>query len=272
VTLTQADEEAAVADVGRPGEGGSAQPSGDAGRRAAEDAALRSSLGALADLSNATLDLREMLTQVATFAVRAIPGADGAGLTLLEINRADLIVKSEPFVREIDAIQYSIGEGPCISAAATGETKRSGRLERDPRWPLFGPRAGELGVHSALSLPLQTPSKVLGAMNVYAHAPNTFGARAQELGEAFSVSAALAVQHAQIFEQTIRLADQLRRGLNNRALIDQAIGVLRYQHDESAAKSLHRLRKMSGDQAISVSDVAIAVIKSVGRGPTPTVG
>ena len=32
-----------------------------------------------------------MLTKVATFAVQAIPGADGAGLTLLEIDRADLM-------------------------------------------------------------------------------------------------------------------------------------------------------------------------------------
>jgi GAF domain-containing protein len=220
----------------------------------------------LAELSNATSDLTQMLTQVATFAVRAIPGADGAGLTLLEINRADLIVKSEPFVREIDAIQYSIGEGPCISAAATGETKRSGRLDQDPRWPSFGPRAGELGVHSALSLPLQTSSKILGAMNVYAHAPNSFDSRAQKLGEIFSVSAALAVQHAQIFEQTIRLADQLQAGLNNRALIDQAIGVLRFQYGENAADSLQRLRQMSSDQKVTVTEVAIAVMESAGRG------
>jgi GAF domain-containing protein len=260
-----------VADGSRPGDVGPEEPAGEADRQAAEEAALHSSLGALAELSTATLDLKEMLTQVATFAVRAIPGADGAGLTLLEINRADLIVKSEPFVREIDAIQYSIGEGPCISAAATGQTKRSGRLDRDPRWPLFGPRAGELGVHSALSLPLQTPTKILGAMNVYAHAPDSFGSRAQQLGEAFSISAALAVQHAQIFEQTIRLADQLQMGLNNRALIDQAIGTLRYQHGESAGDSLHRLRKMSVDQHVSVTEIAIAVIESAGRGPRPIV-
>jgi transcriptional regulator with GAF, ATPase, and Fis domain len=269
----QAGKETTVVDASLPGAADPARSAGDSNSRAAEEAALTSSLGALADLSNATLDLKELLTQVATFAVQAIPGADGAGLTLLEIDRVDLIVKSEPFVREIDAIQYSIGEGPCISAAATGQTKRSGRLDRDPRWPMFGPRASELGVHSALSLPLQTPTKILGAMNVYAHAPDSFGDRAQELGETFSISAALAVQHAQIFEQTIRLADQLQVGLNNRALIDQAIGVLRYRYGETAADSLHRLRKMSADQRISVTDIAIAVIGSTGRGdPQPPVG
>src|SRR6478735_4935742 len=89
---------------------------------------LAGSIAALSTLSAGTMGLADMLTQVAALAVQAIPGADGAGLTLLRVNRADLIVKSEPFVRAIDEIQYSIGEGPCISAAATGETKRSGRL------------------------------------------------------------------------------------------------------------------------------------------------
>lgn len=230
----------------------------------AEEDALAGSLEALAQLPT-TLELKEMLTQVATFAVQAIPGADGAGLTLLEIDRADLIVKSEPFVRAIDQIQYGIGQGPCISAARTGQTKRSGQLNEDPRWPIFGPRASGLGVHSALSLPLRTPTKILGAMNVYAHAPNSFDSRAQQLGEAFAVSAAIAVQHAQIFEQTIRLADQLNAGLNNRSLIDQAIGVLRHRYRETAGGALRRLREMSADQHTSVTAVAIAVVESTAR-------
>ena len=89
---------------------------------AAQEDELAQSLAALSRLSSARLSLEDLLTQVATFAVRAIPGADGAGLTLIEADRADTIVKSAPFVREVDDIQYGLGEGPCISAAATGQT------------------------------------------------------------------------------------------------------------------------------------------------------
>ena len=74
-------------------------PEGLPDRTTDEDAVLTGSLEALANLSVGSMDLTDMLTKVATLAVRAIPGADGAGLTLLEIDRADLIVKSEPFVR-----------------------------------------------------------------------------------------------------------------------------------------------------------------------------
>ncbi|MGS0687293.1 GAF and ANTAR domain-containing protein [Nakamurella sp. GG22] len=265
MTFTRVIEGAVVADEYRPDDDARRERAADRGRASAEEATLAASLSALAELSTVPLDLTKMLTQVAKLAVWAIPGADGAGLTLLELDRADLIVKSEPFVRAIDNIQYGIGEGPCISAAATGRTKRSGQLEQDLRWPQFGPRAAKLGVHSALSLPLRTPTKILGAMNVYAHPSNAFSARAQELGETFAVSAALAVQHAQVFEQTIRLANELHAGLNNRALIDQAIGVLRFRDGRTSEDALERLQQMSTEQRRSVTDIALAVVRETGR-------
>jgi GAF domain-containing protein len=241
----------------------------DGAKFEAQDRALASSLVSLAGLTTAPHDLREMLTKVATFAVQAIPGADGAGLTLLEIDRADLIVKSEHFVRAIDDIQYGIGEGPCISAAATGETKRSGLLSKDPRWPLFGPRASELGVHSALSLPLRVSTGILGAMNVYAHAPDSFDERSQRLGETFAISAALAVQHAQILEQTARLIDQLHAGLQGRSLIDQAIGVLRRRHGGTSDEALGILQESSRESDQSLAAVALLVVQDAVRRGRP---
>jgi len=89
-------------------------------------------LSALSRLSAARLGMEDLLTEVATFAVQAIPGADGAGLTLIEAGRADTIVKSAPFVREIDGIQYGLGEGPCISAAAWGSRCVPGRWAVTP--------------------------------------------------------------------------------------------------------------------------------------------
>ena len=164
-------------------------------------------------------------------------------MTLIEADRADTIVKSAPFVREIDDIQYGLGEGPCISAAATGQTMRSGSLGGDPRWPRFGPRAGRLGVHSVLSLPLITADAVVGAMNVYAHAKDAFDERAEQLGELFAVPAAIAVQNAQILAQTQRLAATLQAALTNRAVIDQAIGILMSRSGVSADEAFTRLRE-----------------------------
>ena len=70
---------------------------------------LRESLASLARLSAVQLDLTGLLTRVAEYAVQAIPGADGAGLTLLEKGHQDVMVASTKFVEEVDAIQYGLG-------------------------------------------------------------------------------------------------------------------------------------------------------------------
>ena len=227
-------------------------PAGDAGaqdrtelERGAEEDDLRSGLHGLARLGLVRLPLEELLTQVAELAVRSIPGADGAGLTLLEEGRSNTIVATAEFVQAIDDVQYGIGEGPCITAAAESHTVVSGSLGADPRWRRFGGRVARMGVHSAVSLPLLTPDGVVGAMNVYAHAKDAFDTRAAELGELFAAPAAIAVQNAQVLEQTRRLAAQLTATLETRMVVERAVGIVMSRSGVSEEEALQRLRTLS---------------------------
>ncbi len=132
-----------------------------------------------------------LLAQVAIFAAHAIPGADGAGVTLLRVdrpdNRVEALAASHPFVTQIDEIQYvTLNEGPCITAALERRTVRSGSLGGEKMWPRFGPRVGRLGVNSALSLPLLLPGQVVGAINVYAYGKDVFDDHATHIGELFA--------------------------------------------------------------------------------------
>jgi len=239
----------------------------DAGhpRSAADDADLGASLSALSRLSTGRLDLTDLLVQVATYAVQAIPGADGAGLTMMERDRANTIVASAPFVREIDAIQYGIGEGPCISAAKERTSMRSGSLGGEPRWPRFGPRAGRLGVHSVLSLPLLTPDGVVGAMNVYAHGKDAFDERAERVGELFAVPAAIAVQNAQVLAATKRLTASLQAALTAQAPIDQAVGILMSRSGCTLDQAHDRLRQLSQTQNVKLVTVAASIVAEAVR-------
>ena len=230
-----------------------------------EDTDLHASLTALSRLSTGRLNLEDLLVRVATFAVQAIPGADGAGLTMMERDRADTIVASAPFVREIDAIQYGIGEGPCISAAREGATMRSGSLGGEPRWPRFGPRAGRLGVHSVLSLPLLTPDGVFGAMNVYAHGKDAFDGQSARIGELFAVPAAIAVQNAQVLAATKRLAARLQAAVTSQAIIDQAVGILMSRSGNNADQAFDRLRQLSQTENTKLSVVAQSVVDEAVR-------
>jgi GAF domain-containing protein len=221
---------------------------------------LRSSLVDLSKLPMTDLSLSDTLSHVAQLAVRAVPGADGAGLTLLQPDRPDTTVASAEFVRAVDDIQYGLGQGPSITAAAEGITVRSGSLETDPQWPEFGPKVGRMGVHSVLSLPLITAGGVLGAMNVYARRPDAFDARAAELGELFAVPAAVSVQNARALSSAARLTEQLEMALSNRSMIDQAIGVLISRSGCTGAQGYDKLRSLSQSEHKKVAVVAEAMV------------
>jgi GAF domain-containing protein len=225
-------------------------------QRSTEDDDLRESLEGLSRLASSRLPLEGLLTRVATYAVRAIPGADGAGLTLLEEDRADTIVATAPFVTEIDDIQYGMGQGPCITAAREGHTVLSGSLGADSRWPRFGGRVARLGVHSVVSLPLITPDGVVGAMNVYAHGKNIFDDRAAELGAIFATPAAIAVQNAHVLAQTRRLANRLQSALEIRGVIDRAVGILMSRSGITEQEALERLRSLSQREHRRLAEVA----------------
>ena len=231
---------------------------------------LLSSLRDLAGLVTSAWGLTDLLAQVATFATRAIPGAQGAGVTLLrqrdDENVVEALAASHPFVAEIDTLQYqTLREGPCITAARERRTVRSGSLGGEPMWPHFGPRVGRLGVHSALSLPLLLPDQVIGAINVYAYEKNAFDEHAAELGELFAAPAAVAVHNAQILNQANVLVEQLRTAIATRPIVDQAIGLIRARTGLTSEESLARLRSVSQQENVKVVEVARRMVDDAVR-------
>lgn len=225
-----------------------------------EDDALAVSLASLARLSVAQLSFEDLLTEVASDAVRAIPGADGAGLTVFETDRADTVVTTAPFVREVDNIQFRLGEGPCISALAQGNPMRSGSIGGDHRWPRFGARVGRLDVRSVLSLPLVSADQIVGAINVYAHGRDAFDERAEQVGQRFASPAAIAAQNAHLLAQARRQAAKLQSEMANRPVVDQAIGILMSRTGETADQALDRIRDMSQHEATKLTTLAESIV------------
>jgi GAF domain-containing protein len=237
----------------------------------ADAADLQASLADLAGLIAGGQGLADLLARVAIFAAHAVPGAEGAGVTLLRVDRADhrveALAASHPFVREVDQIQYvTVNEGPCITAALEGRTVRSGSLGGEKMWPRFGPRVGRLGVHSALSLPLLLPGQTVGAINIYAHGKDVFDEHAARLAELFAAPAAVAVHNAQVLAQAQALTAQLQTALAVRPVIDQAVGLLRERTGGSAEEAFARLREISQREHTKLVDVAQRLVDdAVGR-------
>jgi GAF domain-containing protein len=225
---------------------------------------LNSALEGLSQLAMGT-SLFSSLARIATFAAQAIPGADGAGVTMLEPGRPETVATSAPFVKELDDIQYGLGEGPCVTAATDGLTVRSGDLGAEREWSRFGPRARALGVHSVLSLPLMIGDDVLGALNVYARPRAAFSDEAVLQGELFAVPAAVAVHNARVLMQAQRLAEQLQSALSSRAIIDQAIGIVMSRQGGTADDAFNGLRSASQRDNIKLATVAQGIVDEAVR-------
>lgn len=241
---------------------------------AAEDSAaiadLRAGMDRLASLVADSLDLPQVLAEVAESAVRAVPGADGAGVTALNTclreNRVVALAASVPFVAEIEAIQYTtLNEGPSITAALQGRPVWSGSLGGNKMWPRFGPRVGRLGVHSVLAVPLLLPRRVVGAISVYARGKDVFDESAVRFGELFAKPAAVAVHNARVLADALALTGQLQAALSTRPVIDQAVGIIRARTGRSAVEAFATLRATSQSEQRKLSDVAEQIVDEAVR-------
>jgi GAF domain-containing protein len=227
----------------------------------AHDDDLQAGLSGVATIVSGALGVDDLLGVVADFAAQAIPGADGAGVTVIDAStsaRKPLAwAATAQFVREIDIVQYeNLHEGPCVTCMETRRPAVSGSLGSDRRWPHFGGTVARMGVHSALSLPLLVDDDVIGAINSYAYARDAFGDHAVQLGSQFAGPAAVSVHNAKLLTDAQHRTEQLKRALDSRTVIDQAIGIVRSRSGCSAEEAFDRLARMSQGDNMKLRVVA----------------
>jgi len=212
----------------------------------------------------------DLLNDVAEFAVQAIPGVDGAGVTLVDADscspRAEAWAATPQFVRDIDALQNDVlNEGPCVTCMKARRPTVSGSIGSDDRWPHFGGHVARMGVHSVLALPLMIADRVIGAINAYAYQRDAFAEHAVQLGAQFAGPAAVSVYNAQLLASAQERTDRLQRALNSRAIIDQAIGIIRSRSGGSAEEAFERLARMSQSENIKLNVVAERLVEEAVR-------
>jgi GAF domain-containing protein len=239
-------------------------------QREADEVDLRAGLRGLAGLVAGARGVIELLGEVAEFAAHAIPGVDGAGVALIDATQGKPALQigtaTARFVHEIDTVQYNeLNEGPCITCMQSRRATVSGSLGSDSRWPRFGGRVARMGVHSALSLPLMLGDHAIGAINCYATSHDAFGEHAVRLGSQFAGPAAVSIYNAQLLAGAHERAEQLQRALESRALIDQAIGIIRSRSGASAEWAFARLVRMSQTENTKLHVIAERLVAEAVR-------
>jgi GAF domain-containing protein len=225
---------------------------------------LVQSAQALADAGGA----EETLALVLSLAVTLIGGCDCAGLFVQDRGTVRTPLYTDRLVIEVDGLQHSLGEGPCLAALADGLTVYAADLAGDPRWSTFGPKAAAVGVRSALALPLLA-GNTLGALNLYAGAPEAFSAVDRARALLIAAFAGMALTAATTNELAQRRADDLQGALVSREVIGQAQGILIERNRITAAQAFDVLRRASQHMNVKLREVAQTLIDT---GENPDTG
>ena len=197
----------------------------------------------------------ETLTRVVDLAVSTIEGCDYAGVFLVVNGEVTEPVCTDAFAAEVDGLQHSLGEGPCLLAMAQGITLYAEDLADDARWPKFGPAATAAGVRSLLALPLLVPG-LPGALNCYARYPRAFGVIDRGKALLLAGMAGLAYASIRTHEDDERKATNLHAALATREVIGQAQGILMEREHLSSHEAFDILRRASQHLNLKLRDVA----------------
>lgn len=187
---------------------------------------LEQSLEALSKFFVGEGTLEQTLDRVSTLTRDAVPAADLVGLTLVVEGRERTAVFTDKAAPEIDQAQYDTGEGPCLAALQTQSVTSIESTTEPGPWQAFRDAAAAHGIRSTLSFPLGVDGQSFGAMNLYSRTERGFDEDSRHTGELFAAQASVVLANAQVYWDARDLGAGLGEAMKNRAVIEQAKGIL----------------------------------------------
>ncbi|MBW0108417.1 GAF and ANTAR domain-containing protein [Pseudonocardia sp. KRD-182] len=207
---------------------------------------------------------------VTSVAAETVPGCAGAGLTLVDEGGAPSSSgASDEVVLRADDLQYSLGEGPCLTACADRLLVRVDDLGAEHRWPRWARDAAALGLRSAMSAPLVAGDRALGALKVYSAVRGAFQERSARVLALLGAQAAIVLAHAGSAQAAGRLSEGLRSALRSRDVINTARGVVMERRDVDGDRALAVLIAAGRHEGRTLHDVAVDLVRPGSRGRRP---
>lgn len=190
---------------------------------------------------------------VVTLASRAVPHAQHCGITLLHADGApESVAISDQLPGHVDALQYRLGEGPCLDASEGDDLVVCEELAADERWPAFGPECAAMGVRSMLCVRVLLVGSDRAALNFYSVRPSAFDDLDVGVASIFGPFAAMAIN------QVVRDREVANLGaaLGSSRQIGTAIGILMARYKVTSERAFGLLSEASQHVNRKLRDVA----------------
>ncbi|MCZ2822874.1 MULTISPECIES: GAF domain-containing protein [unclassified Modestobacter] len=189
----------------------------------------------------------------------------GAGLSVyFSADRRLPLGGSDPTAGIAERLQFTIGEGPCLTAHSTGQPVYADEEELSSRWPVFHDAlVTRTPYRGIVSLPLYGGLEGIGALDLYMTPPGSV--RDLGLADTLAITTALSATFASAMDEEPRSEtgpswlDAPAAG--RRALVWQAVGFVGVGLELDATDALSVLRAHAYGSDRDLDEVARAVLE-----------
>ncbi|MFE6094467.1 GAF and ANTAR domain-containing protein [Streptomyces massasporeus] len=208
-------------------------------------------------LTVASQQLHETLTPHSTLrtavrlAVHLMPGAEHAGISVIERDKIRTLAWTDEAVRSAESRYTGREQHGLWDQLWNSPVARITDSEADDGWDVLA----ALGLRSALSLRLRTDRRRLTVLTAYARKPGAFDEEATRVGRLFSAHVSIALDSA-----TVR--EQLTEAMHTRDLIGQATGILMERQGIDATAAFESLVRASQRENVKLRDLARRIVNA----------
>jgi hypothetical protein len=233
-------------------------PGGEGSLLGRELAAQSADLLKIANASEA-----RALDRLAELAARQVAACSGADAAAWRAGELIVAAASHPDLAALTEVQRSAGRGPTIAATtADGPVHCPDTLVED-RWPEYAAAALRCGVRCCVAISHRAGDLAV-TLVLSAARPRSLDPEQLPLAELLVALGGAMLGNASEYGDSRRTALQLADAAQSRELVDQAKGMLMHALGCSADEALARLRHISQQHNIKVTEVAVRVIAASG--------
>jgi hypothetical protein len=212
-------------------------------------------------LSIANTSEPRSLNQLVTLASYQVAACSGATAVLWRGSEPAVRAASHPDLPGLDDVQLSSGRGPVVEALSSGGPVSCPDTLTETRWPEYASAALRRGVRCCVTLAYRPGP---GAVTLSLSGARPRSLEPGQLAELLTAFGGAVMGNAAEYGDAKRTALQLRAAAESRALVDQAKGMLMQALGCSAEDALDRLRQISQERNLRVTEVARTIIDSRG--------
>jgi transcriptional regulator with GAF, ATPase, and Fis domain len=226
---------------------------------------LRRAADALGACFVGDVSVADALRKICDASLAAVPGAGEAAISMTVDAKVGTYVFTHPEVGAIDEAQYETGEGPCVEAFRTGVPVLIASTAEPGPYQRFRRAAGDHGLLSVVTVPLDTGAQVVGALSLYAPMAHAFDRDTVEHLRGFATRVAFLLLNHQAYWDARDLSENLQQAMASRAEIEQAKGIIMASKGCTADEAFAELRAQSQHENVKLRDIAADIVRRAQR-------